>query len=65
MRKVIASYTLSNVGGIAIYDINDEQVVAGYNNEKPRKYKVYNNTKGFYFNWGKRRVYLNECMRVG
>lgn len=63
-KKIIASYPLTNVAGIAIYEVNEDYVIAGLNNDKPRRYKVYGNTKGFFFNWGRIRIYLHECLKV-
>ena len=64
MNKVIAVIGITNVASMNIYDISDEEVLAGINNEKPRKYKLYVNTKGYYFNFRGRRFYLEEAMRV-
>ena len=65
-ENVIGSYTLSNVASLNIYNIEDreEYVVAGINNDKKRKYKLYFNNKGTYFNWGKHRYYLHDFIRL-
>ena len=66
-KKVIASYGLSNTASINIYEIIngiDDSIIAGLNDRKPRQYRIYNTNKGSYFNWGKNRIYLNECMRL-
>ena len=64
--KVIGTLCLSNYGGLSIYDINDECIEVGYYNDKPRTYKIYDNTKGIYFNYGRfGRIYLSEIMSVG
>lgn len=63
-EQIIASYPLTNNGGIAIYEVNEDYVIAGLNNNRPKKYKLYNNTKGFFFNWGRIRIYLHECVRI-
>lgn len=64
MDKLIAVIGLTNTSSMNIYDLSDEEVLAGINNEKPRKYKVYVNTKGYYFNFRGCRFYLEEAMRV-
>jgi hypothetical protein len=64
--KVIGSYGLSNYGGLSIYELDDECIEVGYYNDKPRTYKLYYNTKGVYFNYGRLgRIYLSEIMRIG
>lgn len=64
MTKVIAVIGITNVASMNIYDISDEGVLAGINNATPRQYKVYVNTKGYYFNFRGRRFYLDQAMRV-
>lgn len=64
MTKLIAVIGLTNTSSLNIYDVNDEEVLAGINNEKPRKYKVYVNTKGYYFNFKGSRYYLHDAIRV-
>ena len=65
-ENLIGSYSLSNIASLNIYDINDgeEYVIAGINNNSKRKYKLYFNNKGAYFNWGKHRYYLHEFIRL-
>lgn len=62
--QVIATKGICNTMSINIYNINCGEVVAGINNMQVRKYKLYYNLKGIYFNLGKRREYLEEYMRV-
>lgn len=64
MNKVIAVIGITNVASMNIYDLSDEEVLAGINNATPRQYKLYVNTKGYYFNFRGRRFYLEEAMRV-
>lgn len=64
MKDVIAVIGLSNVASINIYDITDESILAGINKDKPRKYKLYINSKGYYFNFRGTRYYLDQAMRV-
>ena len=64
MNKVIAVIGLTNTASINIYDINDEEIVVGVNNIKPRTYKLYHTNKGVYFNFKGSRYYLNEALRV-
>jgi hypothetical protein len=63
--QVIASKGICNTASVNIYDINDEEVVAGINNLQARKYKLYYNLKGdVYFNFGKRREYISDFLRI-
>ena len=65
--KVMATSGISNNASLNIYNIEygiDDYVVAGINNDKPRKHKLYNNSKGTYFNFGGIRNYLNEFIRL-
>lgn len=66
MNKVIGSYGICNSASLNIYEVVndiDDYVMAGFNNDKPRKYKVYYTGKGSYFNYKGSRYYLNEFMR--
>lgn len=38
--KAIAVCALSNTGGLAMYDVNDEKALIGYNQESPEWYDV-------------------------
>lgn len=62
---IFASYGLSNSGGIALYEYDgDEIVIAGFNTDKPRGYRLYYLVSGrAYFKWGRLRIFLDECMR--
>lgn len=66
--EVIASLGLWNTASLNIYDIEhgiEDYVVAGMNNYRPRRYKVYYSTnKGAYFNWAGHRYYLNEFLKI-
>jgi len=65
--KPIGSFCISNNMAIVIYDIIygiDDSILAGYNDKKPRKYRLYYNSKGAYFNFGKIRVYMDRVMRL-
>lgn len=62
----IATYTASNTMVILIYDIIygvNDYILAGYNDQKPRKYKIYYNSRSTYFNFGKMRINLNDCIK--
>ena len=69
---VLATYGLSNTSGIAIYEkaeyynSDDEIIIAGYNYDKPRAYKVYYemSTDRVFFRFGRIKVYLDECLLV-
>ncbi|OAA90875.1 hypothetical protein [Clostridium ljungdahlii] len=66
-KKVIASCGLCNAASLNLYEILngiDDYVIAGINNNKPRKYKLYSTNKGIYFNWGGNRYYLHEFIRL-
>ena len=65
--EVIASCGLCNTASLNIYDIEhgiEDYVVAGMNNDQPRRYKVYYTGKGAYFNWAGHRYYLSEFTLV-
>lgn len=65
-RKVIACYTLTNCGGLAIYEADDERVLVGYNDDEPTWSAVeYDDDGRAFFGWGGREIYLDECVRVG
>lgn len=66
MNNVVGSVGLCNVASLNVYEVNDgeEFVVAGINDSKPTKRKLYFNTKGVYFNFGGSRYYLHEIMRT-
>ena len=61
---VIAVIGLTNTAFLNIYDVNDEEIVVGINNNKSRTYKLYHTNKGVYFNFKGSRYYLNEAIRV-
>ena len=63
MREPIAVYTLCNVGGLAIYECNDEYVVYEDPLGKSHRVKIYVSCARPYFNYGKRRIHLDECFR--
>lgn len=65
--NVVGVYGISNNASLNIYQViygTDDYVVAGTNSDKPRKYKLYTNAKGYYFNFGKTKYYLSEFMRA-
>ena len=66
MSDVIACYTLTNCGGLAIYEADDERVLVGYNTDEPKWLAVeYDDDGRAWFGWGGREIYLDECVRVG
>lgn len=68
MNKIIASLGLSNTHGLAIWDINDYEVIASLISSDygtKRRYKLYYNTKGVYFNFRGSRYYIHEFIRTG
>lgn len=67
--SAIAYQTISNCFGVAIYDVNDEEVVAAFvtadKTEKPRRHKLYFNKNGEpFFNLHCVRYYLKNFLRV-
>jgi len=66
MEKIIGCAGLTNTASLNVHELNDQEeyVVASINNIKPRKHKLYYNTKGVFFNFGGSRFYLDEIMRV-
>ena len=70
-----AFYTICNTGGIVLFDVNEDYVVAGFSvMDNPisqvRKNKVYwnsvdeNGESRPYFVKGGHRIFLDECMRM-
>ena len=67
MDKIIASLGLSNTHGLAIWDINDDEVVVSMVSSDygtKRTYKLYYTNKGAYFNYKGTRFYIHEFMRT-
>lgn len=64
-RGVIACYTLTNCGGLAIYDVDDERVLVGYNTDDPEWLPLTDDDGRVGFEWGGRLIPLDECVRVG
>lgn len=66
--KVIATYTLSNVAGIRIVNIEygiDDKVWYIDMQDKLHKVKISYTTKGrAYFMYGSMRIYLDECIKT-
>ena len=65
--QVVGVYPICNGASINVYGVEygiDGKIIASLNNQKPRKYKLYSNLKGEYFNFGGNRIYLHEVMRV-
>lgn len=67
MSKAIAVYGISNNAGLAIlnieYGIEDYIIYADQLDYKHRV-KIYCGTDRPYFLYGRRRVYLDECMTL-
>ena len=40
MPKPIASYTICNTGGVLIYEVTEDYVLAGMNNEEPKECRI-------------------------
>ena len=68
IRPIAYMIVMQNIQ-LCIYDIVESvnnYVIAGYGEGKgkPRKYMLYENNKGVYFNFRGIRRYLNEFSRV-
>lgn len=64
--KVEGLLPITNTISLNIYKFEhgiDDYVWAGLNNEKPRKYKMYSSSKGYYFKYKGFRYYLHEFQR--
>jgi len=63
--KVIGSIGICNTASINIHEVDNygDYVIASINNIKPRRHKLYCNTKGVFFNLCGRN-YLHDVMRV-
>ncbi|MBQ6519140.1 MAG: hypothetical protein IJI14_10490 [Anaerolineaceae bacterium] len=69
----VGGYAISNVGGVVIYEVNDEYAVAGLSCggevKNIRKHKVYwdyideTGETSPYFNKNGVRILLSECIR--
>lgn len=63
-KKIIAAKVICNTASINVYSIEEEKIEAGLNDDKPKKYKLYYNTNGVYFNFLGQRQYLDEFIRL-
>ena len=65
--KVIGSMSITNSLALEVYGYEygvDDKIIYKYSNEnKFRKVKLYESTKGIYFNTPTGRTYLNEIMK--
>lgn len=61
-RKGIATKTLNNVSGLILYDMNDEEVLIGMNNEKPEKVELQYDEQGLPYVEYYGVQYLDEFM---
>ena len=69
MRKALGYKSISNVFGVAVYEVNDEMAVAAFvqmdKADAPRRHKIYYNKDGnAYFYLRGCRHYLKDFMRV-
>lgn len=63
MPKVIAVATKTNVSGLALYDITDEQALVGLNNDKPEWVDIeWDDEQPYIDFYGK--TYISEFIRV-
>lgn len=67
-NEIIGAMHITNTLALEVYGYEygiDDKIVYKYSNEnKLRKVKLYDNTKGIYFNTPTGKVYLNEIIRV-
>lgn len=67
-NRVIASLFLSGRGALNIYEVDSDEecIIVGLNDDKPKKYKLYwNEDCEYYFNYDKTRYYLHQFIKVG
>lgn len=66
MINVIQSHSITKNTSVNVYGFNsNNDILAGLNQEKPRKYKVYRDDSGNYFNFRGIKIYLyNTLMAV-
>lgn len=62
----IAIHSIFNTMSLNIYDVDDnaDWVLVGVNSSKPRKYRLYSNNKGQYFNFKTARYYLSDFIKM-
>ena len=67
-NEIIGTMHITNTLALEVYGYEygiDDKIVYKYSDEnKLRKVKLYDNTKGIYFNTPTGKVYLNEIVRV-
>lgn len=64
-NRVLAYKQVSRVSSLVIYGMFDGEipsVLAGYasSNKRPKHYRLYNSSNGMYFNFKRRRHYINQ-----
>lgn len=67
MDKIIASLGLSNTHGLAVWDVNDDNITVSMVSSDygtKRTYKLYYTNKGVYFNYHGGQYFLDEFMRI-
>lgn len=64
-NEVIGIWTLSNHGGVAVYEMDDESMTIKYYDDEPETVEIEWDDEGeAYIQVGEITLYLNECMRV-
>lgn len=66
-RKPIATYCLSNCGGVEILDVTDETVDWRYYDDEEGTSEIEYDTSEearAFFMIGEMKIYLDECMKV-
>lgn len=62
MLEIKAVATKTNVSGIALYDITDEQALVGLNNDSPEWVDIKQDSEPYIDFYGK--TYISEFVRV-
>ena len=63
-REVIASWGICNTASLNVYDIGEDDLLVGINNNRPERKEIEYDQEGEpYIDFGG-HYYLNECMRI-
>lgn len=63
-REVIASWGICNTASLNVYEIEEDVLLVGINNNRPEKREIQYDLEGRpYIDWGG-EYYLDECMRI-
>lgn len=62
--KVIGFWVICNTASLNVYGIEDEKMLVGINDNKPRWHKIYTNSKRSFIKFGGATWDLSECIRI-